>query len=147
MLKKSLLLLCLCAVSRAQDPIGVLEGQVEDPAGASVGNATVTLENAQNGRKLSLHTPPQGIFHFSNLPVGEYSMTVEAPGFATYSLSSIRIDIGRLIRVPVKLSLAGGRTEVDVQAAAASIDLGVTLGNVVSSREAEGSSAAARPME
>lgn len=136
MLKKSLLFLFICAVSRAQDPIGVLEGQVEDPAGASVGNATVTLENAQNGRKLTLRTPPQGIFHFSNLPVGEYSMTVAAAGFATYSVSPIRIDIGRLIRVPVKLQLAGGRTVVDVQAPAASIDMGVTLGNVVSSREA-----------
>ncbi len=136
MLKKSLLFLFLCIVSRAQDPIGVLEGQVEDPAGASVGNATVTLENVQTGRKLTLVTPPQGTFHFSNVPVGEYSMTVSAEGFSTYSESSIRIDIGRLIRVPVKLQVAGGRTQVDVQAPAAGIDMGVTLGNVVSSREA-----------
>ena len=57
-------------------------------------------------------------------------------GFAPFQASAIRINIGRTVRIAVKLEVAAGHTEVTVSATGATVDLGSTLGNVISSREA-----------
>ena len=137
-LEKTFLLLsvCLCWSLRAQDPVGVLEGQINDPSAASVSAAEVTATNPQTGFSAKLRSANDGAFHFASLPVGEYDLRVTAEGFATFTTSSIRIDIGRTVRIPVKLEVAAGHSEVSVTGTGATVDLGPTLGNVVSSHEA-----------
>src|SRR6202042_3865168 len=49
-------LLCLCALVKAQAPIGTLEGQVTDPASALVANAEVTIHQAQTGLTRTVHS-------------------------------------------------------------------------------------------
>jgi hypothetical protein len=68
--------------------------------------------------------------------VGDYELRVSAQGFAAFGAAPIRIDINRTVRVPVKLEVEGGRSEVTATASAATVDVGSTLGNVVSAREA-----------
>ena len=126
----------LCWSLRAQDPVGVLEGQINDPSGASVSAAEVTASNPQTGFSAKGRSANDGAFHFASLPVGEYDLRVNAEGFATFTASSIRIDIGRTVRIPVKLEVAVGHSEVSVTGTGATVDLGPTLGNVVSSHEA-----------
>ncbi len=132
----ALLLVCLCGFLRAQDPVGILEGQIQDPAGAYISAASITAQNAQTGYKVTLHATQDGDFHFSNLPVGEYTLDVAAQGFSDFTVSLIRVDIGRVVRLPIKLQLASQRSEVNVAAATQTIDLGTAIGNVISSREA-----------
>ncbi len=131
-----LLLASLGALANAQDPIGTLEGQIEDPSSALVSGAEVSVHNAQTGLTRTAHSSRAGSFHFSNLPVGEYSLTVNANGFAPFSVSPIRIDIGQVVAYPVVLQLARGHTEVKVTAQAVMVDTSQTIGNVVSSAEA-----------
>jgi hypothetical protein len=132
----SLLFVCLCGSLRAQDPIGILEGQATDPSLAAVNGAQVNVQNAQTGLHQSIATSRQGTFRFSNLPVGEYSLSVSAQGFAPFSASSIRIDVGRVVDYPVQLQIASSHNEVSVVGDAATVDTGSALGNVVSEREA-----------
>jgi hypothetical protein len=120
----------------AQDPTGTIEGQIEDPSGGSVEGAQVKACNTQTGFCAMQDSAAGGSYHFSYLPVGIYELRVAANGFAPFTASGIHVDIGRTLRFPVSLALAGSSTEVDVQAEAAAIDLGSTLGQVVSSREA-----------
>src|SRR5580698_2907871 len=91
-----LLIAFLCAPAKAQDPIGTLEGQITDPSSALVSGAEVTVNRAQTGLTRSVRSSRDGSFHLSNLPVGEYSLTVNANGFAPFSASPIRIDIGQV---------------------------------------------------
>jgi hypothetical protein len=132
----ALISVCLCGILQAQDPIGILEGQVSDPSSAVVGGAQVTAQNLQTGLRQTVATSRQGTFRFSNLPVGDYSLTVTAANFAAYSASPIRIDVGRVVNYPVQLEIASSHTNVDVQAQTATIDTSMALGNVVSEREA-----------
>ena len=132
----ALLLVCLCALVKAQTPIGTLEGQITDPAAALVSNAEVSVHNAQTGLTRTVHSSRQGTFHFSDLPVGSYLLEVNAQGFATYSASSIRIDIGQVVTWPVQLQIASEHNEVNVSGEAVTVDTSPTLGNVVSEREA-----------
>jgi Carboxypeptidase regulatory-like domain len=130
------LFVCLCGILRGQDPIGVLEGQILDPAGASIAKAAVTVQNLQTGYKAATNSSRDGSFRFSNLPVGEYSLNIDVAGFAPFTEPDIRVDIGRVVRFPVKLSIASQHSEVSVLAGAQTIDLGAAIGNVISSREA-----------
>src|SRR5690348_8884492 len=124
MCKLALVGVFLCSLVGAQDPTGVLEGEVTDASAGRISNAEVTARNSQTGVVTSVRTSPQGEFHFSNLPVGEYSLRVVAQGFTPFSASSIRVDIERVVKFPVQLEVAGRHDEVSVLAPTATVDLG-----------------------
>ena len=131
-----LLVFSVCWLVQAQDPVGVLEGQIKDASGAVVSAADVTVTNHQTGFNAKERSTDDGSFHFASLPVGEYDLRVSANGLAAFTASSIRIDIGRTVRIPVTLEVAAGHSEVIVTGTGATVDLGPTLGNVVSAHEA-----------
>jgi len=129
-------MVCLCGLLRAQDPIGVLEGHISDPSSAAVSGAQVAVQNVQTGLRESAATSRQGEFHFSNLPVGDYALSVTAHGFATFSAASIRIDVGRVVNYPIQLQISSSHTEISVVGQTATVDTSSALGNVISEREA-----------
>src|SRR5580692_3183532 len=135
MRKFALLYVCLCVVLRAQTPIGTLEGQITDPAAALVSNAEVSVHNAQTGLTRTVHSSRQGAFHFSDLPIGSYLLEVRAQGFAPYSASSIRIDIGQVVSWTVQLQIASEHSVVNVSGEAVTVDTSPTIGNVVSEKQ------------
>ena len=73
-----LFLVVIVSVLRAQDPTGVIEGVVWDPARAAIAGARVLVANLETGLTQSVITPPGGLFRFGSLPIGAYSLTVEA---------------------------------------------------------------------
>ncbi len=113
-----------------------MEGQVSDPSSAVVSGVQVSAQNLQTGLHQAVTTSKQGTFRFSNLPVGDYTLTVAAPNFAPFSASQIRIDVGRVVNYPVKLEIASSHSKVDVLGEAATVDTSSALGSVVSEREA-----------
>src|SRR5580704_460635 len=129
------LLTFLCSFAHAQDPIGTLEGQISDPSNAVVSNAEVSVHNAQTGLTRTVHSSREGSYHFSNLPIGEYSLTVNATGFASYT-APIRIDIGQVVKYAVALQVAGAHAEVNVAAQTVMVDTSQTIGDVVLSGQA-----------
>ncbi|MGI9073913.1 MAG: carboxypeptidase regulatory-like domain-containing protein [Bryobacteraceae bacterium] len=129
------ILLIFAPLLAAQDPTGVIEGQITDPSGANVPNAEVRARQTQTGFVATQHSGRDGTFHFSYLPVGEYDLHVTARGFASFDSSGIRIDVNRNISLPVPLQIGPSSSRLTVAANAATIDVSSTLGNVVSSRE------------
>jgi len=126
----------LCVSAQAQDPIGTLEGQITDPSSALVSGAEVSVHNSQTGLTRTVRSSREGSYHISNLPVGEYSLTVNANGFAPFSQSPVRIDIGQVVTCPVALQVSGGHSEVNVDAQTAMVDTSQTIGDVVSAGQA-----------
>jgi hypothetical protein len=106
-----MLFAALCSTANAQDPIGTLEGQITDPSSALVSGAEVSVHRAQTELTRNVRSSRDGSFHFSDLPAGEYSLTVNASGFAPFSISPIRIDIGQVVTYPVALQLPGSHAE------------------------------------
>src|ERR1035438_3663220 len=135
MRKFALLLVCLCVLVRAQAPIGTLEGQITDPDALPISNAEVSVHNTQTGLTRTIRSSRQGAFHFSDLPVGLYRLEVKAQGFAPYSVSSIRLDIGQVVIWPVQLRIAGEHSVVNVSGEAVMVDTSPTIGNVVSEKQ------------
>jgi hypothetical protein len=133
--KRTLLLVLSLRCAHAQDPVGVLEGEIRDASGGVVSAAALTVTNHETGLGIKQLSSREGSFHFS-LPAGEYDLRASAAGFVAFSESAIRIDIGRTVRVPVRLEVAAGHTEVNVSGEAVTVDTSQTLGNVVLEREA-----------
>lgn len=65
----------------AQSYRGAIRGEVFDPSGAVVANATVTVKGSANGITRVVSSGPDGVFIVSELPAGQYDVTVEAAGF------------------------------------------------------------------
>src|SRR5204863_10161943 len=83
-------LITISATVCAQNVTGQISGTVKDPTGAVVPNATITVTNTdQVAAVRTVTTSAGGDFSAPLLPVGRYSLTVEAPGFQKSSHTGI----------------------------------------------------------
>src|SRR5689334_10336970 len=85
--------LFLCIIASAQQITGSIRGIVADPSGAAVSGATVSAKQAETGLTRSAVTDRSGAYDVLELPVGHYSLQVEAKGFQTYVQQGITLDV------------------------------------------------------
>ena len=88
---------------RAQTPVGSIEGRVTDGTGAPILGASVTAANVATDAQLVQTTRTDGIFHFDVLPVGQYTLTVEAKGFARFAATSFSLTVSETLRIDASL--------------------------------------------
>src|SRR5580692_10575294 len=84
--------LCLLFVTQAfaQGTAGSITGTVEDAQGAAIPGVRVTAYNQNQKANTAVNTTNgQGVYVFNPLPVSTYTITVDAPGFKTYSQRDI----------------------------------------------------------
>jgi len=94
----------------AQGIFATLTGVVTDPSEAVVGSAKVTLRDLGSGSLRDTVTNGDGYYTFASVPVGNYSLTVDAPGFKGHKEDEIRLGGGERRNVNVTL-VVGGRGE------------------------------------
>lgn len=78
----------------AQTLTGQLSGVVADQTGAIIPNAKVTLTNQSSGDIRRTVSNADGLFAFASVPTGEYTVTIEAQGFAKWERTGIRVSVG-----------------------------------------------------
>ncbi len=101
----------------AQVDQGSISGVVQDSTGAVVTNAQVTLLNTDQGLSLETHTTASGIFTFSPVRVGHYSVTVSAPGFAETIQQNLTVAVGQAVQANVSLKTGSTTESVTVSTA------------------------------
>ena len=87
------LLLCGGAAS-ARQAGGSLRGQVKDPAGALVAEATVRLVDASGRERLTV-TNREGVYLFEQLAPGSYRLLISAKGFSGYENNEVVVGARR----------------------------------------------------
>lgn len=92
-------------------------GQVTDPSGAAVADATVALTNRETGLRRSLKTGDDGRFNFPQLKPGAYSVRVEAAGFDPQQNENVLAGLGQKQEVNFTLRIAQTKQTVEVTAA------------------------------
>lgn len=95
-----------------------LVGVVRDPSGAAVPEATVTAVHLQTGLRQSRPTTMAGLFSLPALPVGQYRLEVEKPGFQRYVRDGITLAVNDIVNVDVVLKLGATSEAITVTAAA-----------------------------
>jgi len=96
------LLLSIAGV--AQDAANIV-GTVTDSSGAAVPNATIKIANPAKGFTRTLVTNQAGEYRIDSIPIGNYNITAQAPGFTTLVRSDIELTVGQTQRVDCQLAV------------------------------------------
>ena len=94
---------------------GTISGTVADATGAAIPNAQVLVHNDETGNERKLITGPDGRFSAPSIPVGSYSISVTAEGFATQTRKGVPLSVGQSQDVPFTLSVSGVSESVIVR--------------------------------
>jgi hypothetical protein len=95
---------------------GAVRILVQDPTGAVISNAKITLTNEATGVAYEGQANDQGLCLLSNLPPGAYRVLVESPGFRSYILTNIPVLSSNVTDVGVTLNVGATTETVEVQA-------------------------------
>ena len=91
-----------------------LHVSVKDPKGLVVRNATVTAANAARNIQRTAVQNSEGDYQFLLLPPGQYTVSVQAPGFAKTIATNVTVTVGQRAELPVALQLAAVESVVSV---------------------------------
>jgi len=100
---------------------GSIQGVVQDPSGANVPNAKVTLVNRATHVTASSMSDASGNYRFVSLAPGDYDITVEAGGFAK-SQASVTLFTEQNLNLPISLKVGATTEAVTVTTEAPVVD-------------------------
>jgi iron complex outermembrane receptor protein len=92
-------------------------GTVLDPVGSAIPNATIVVRSDSSGVETRTVTDAVGKFSFSNLPLGNYTVEVSAPGFALASRQGVKATADRAEDLSIALTLGSVSDAITVEAA------------------------------
>ncbi|MDE1177945.1 MAG: carboxypeptidase regulatory-like domain-containing protein [Edaphobacter sp.] len=104
--------------ANAQSSFGQISGSVDDPTGAAVPEAqiTITANGTQNKRVIT--SDAGGGYIATNLPIGEYSISVTKTGFRTAQQSGVYITADAKVTSNFILQIGQANEVVEVQGGA-----------------------------
>jgi hypothetical protein len=128
----SFIALVVPALAFAQAGSGELTGEVRDPSAGLVPNAMVTLTQVQTGLTYNSTTTSGGIYVFSNLRPGPYTLAVETTGFKRFVREDIAVATGERVHVDVALTIGSISESVTVTADASPLRTeSATIGQII----------------
>ena len=137
LLTTSLFLFSLSILTFAQLSTVSLTGVVSGPDGVLPG-ATVTVKDDKTDKEVTITSGDDGQFRVPNLEIGNYTVTVTAAGFKTFTAQQVRLEVGKDYNLPVPLEVGGVSETVTVTAGTDIINTTDAQQNgVVSNRQLE----------
>jgi hypothetical protein len=116
--KAALCLALICMASsmvRAQSTTqGAIGGVVEDPTGAVVSGATVTIHNDATNATTTVTSDESGNFTAPLIEPGTYTVSITAAGFDTVVEKSVVVQVGQLTTLLPHLAAGSSSTTVEV---------------------------------
>ncbi len=97
------LIVLVATPALAQSTFGAILGAVRDSSGALVTNARVTLINTGTMALRTMTTDASGNYAFKNIDVGQYELTITAPGFEKTTLPEIALTARETRRMDATL--------------------------------------------
>jgi hypothetical protein len=113
-----LLLLPAASPASAQSNYAALSGTVFDPQHQVVAGASVQVRSSSTQASRQVSTNEQGAFQVTALLPGEYTLTVEAKGFAPLT-QTVNLEVGQQMTLDVELKLSSVSAVVEVTSEAA----------------------------
>ncbi|MBI5086463.1 MAG: carboxypeptidase regulatory-like domain-containing protein [Acidobacteria bacterium] len=110
------LLACLSLVAstlEAQNR-GAITGEVVDPSGLGVPSAQVTVLSQSIGLQRETTSNENGFFTVLSLPVGNYEVRIQAPGFKALTRSNLRLDGDQVLNLKFQMEIGQLADKVEV---------------------------------
>jgi outer membrane receptor protein involved in Fe transport len=105
----------------AQIDQGTITGTVTDSSGAVVPSANITLTNTDTGLVLKSTANKAGVYVFSPIKIGNYTVAASAPGFSTASLPGLVLNVNQRLSADLKLQAGNVAQTVTVNSGAAQL--------------------------
>jgi outer membrane receptor protein involved in Fe transport len=134
-----LLLVCLLSATThtthaQQSATATLSGIITDPQGALVAGAQVTATQKATGARRETTSNAEGLYVLTNLPPGEYEVTIQATGFANKVFQSpIVLQVGQSVTLDAALEVGQATATVTLAGGIDSIPIIDTLSSKVDS--------------
>jgi len=106
----------------AQTFRGGIQGHVTDATGAVLPGVTITATHLGTKLTRTSVADSSGNYFFSELPLGEYSVTGSLAGFQSQSVKGVRVEVSGTTRVNIELALGKTTETVEVEAAVPLVD-------------------------
>ncbi|HEY2469163.1 MAG TPA: TonB-dependent receptor [Terracidiphilus sp.] len=101
-----------------QTVTGAITGEVTDPTGAVIAGAKVTAHAVSTGIDTQTTTNAAGQYRIEFLPIGPYTVSVQASGFATGTVTEFSLEVNQTANFNVKMQVGSANSSVSVSAAA-----------------------------
>src|ERR1039457_16905 len=115
MVKLRGVVLLFCYSLLGQSNLATIDGVITDPGLNAVPGAKVRARTAETGAVRATVSGPSGQFDLLGLTPGQYTIEVEAPGFAV-AKHELRLEVGQSVRVDLGLVVGETSTSIDVGA-------------------------------
>ena len=126
------LLCCLCVWG--QSNFATISGRLEDSSHAPIDGARVTVRAKDTGAARAVASKPDGLFEVVNLLPGDYTVDIEAKGFAKVT-RVITLEVAQNLGLDLALNVGEQRESVAVTAVAETLKTqDATIGEVVESK-------------
>src|ERR1700738_3467563 len=128
----SLLALCFLPMYGQTANTGAITGSVRDPSGALVAGAAVVIDSEDTREERNVTTDAEGNFSVPFLAPGNYSLTVDTPGFKPLVLKDVQVQITEVRRLTIQLTISGAKEQITVSAKPPLLQTeNATLGRVI----------------
>jgi hypothetical protein len=131
-----LLSLATSNIFAQQSDSAVVVGTVFDANQGAVSGAIVTLTHISMNSVTTIHTDEHGQYRTPPLRLGEYSISVEAPGFKRFTQRGVALYLGDVRQVDVTLQVGQLTDSVTVEAEAPLIQTeDATVGSLINNKQ------------
>ncbi|MBI3694664.1 MAG: TonB-dependent receptor, partial [Acidobacteria bacterium] len=111
-------------------------GTVQDASGAVIPSAAIVLRNVETGRNYQTKTDEAGNFTVTLVPIGNYEVSAEAPGFKKATVTGVTLRVNDNRRMVLTLDVGQVTEAVTVQAEAVVVNTSSgTTSNVIEGHE------------
>ena len=122
----------------AQSTYGSIAGTVNDPSGAAITDANVTLTNLATSEKRTQASGSDGLFTFVNLFPGQYRVDVEKQGFKHFTRTPVVVEVQQSVRLDAVLQVGQVSETIEVTSETSLLQTeSASLGQVVEQRKAD----------
>jgi outer membrane receptor protein involved in Fe transport len=124
----------LLAVGASATIFGSVRGLIHDPQHRPVNGAQVTLRSTNSDWNKTTTSNDAGEFLFDLVPLGDYRVSVESPGFEKQE-QTVVVSSGRIARMHFGLNIAKANETVEVSATASTVNPDSSTTSTIVSRE------------
>ena len=129
----ALLGLLISPMVHAQQSTGSVNGSVHDATGAVIPQAAITLTNTATSAVRTITSNQSGIYVFSNVQPGIYSLTASKEGFQKIDETGIIVQVNQTLTLDFSLAVGAQSQTVTVEATTAQLEASTAeLGTVIS---------------
>src|ERR1700751_6031552 len=115
--------------------LATVQGQVTDPSGAAIPNATVTVTNTATSITQTTKTDSAGGYQVPALPIGTYDVSVQASGLERQLAKGLVVQVGSTAVQNFQLKVAQASEVITVTAEAPIIESTTqTVGQVINQK-------------